>query len=298
LEDNSARLFNDRLIRRLILALIVVVNVLIVGIVLALCVRSWPILDGTPLGRLLFSTEWHPSTGKFGLLTFIVGTFAVTAGAMLLAVPPCLLSAIYLSEYAPRWIRTLSAPLIDLLAGIPSVIYGLWGVLVIVPLVQDRIAPLFGVKSTGYSVLAAAVVLAVMIVPVLVHISVEVMKAVPRELREASLSLGATRWETVKHVVLRKSRSGLFAAGVLATSRALGETMAVLMVAGNYVFALPRTPFDQAYPLPALIANNYGEMLSMPHYEAALMAAALVLLLIVLIFNVTSQAILLRFARA
>jgi phosphate transport system permease protein len=294
----APRLFKDRLARRLILALIVTVNVIIVGLVLTLYARSQPIFKSVPLGQLLFSTEWHPAQGQFGLLTFIVGTFAVTAGAVVLAVPPCLLAAIYLSEYAPRLVGSLAAPLVDLLAGIPSVIYGLWGVLVIVPLIQERIGPLCGARTTGYSVLAAAAVLAVMIVPVLVHVSVEVMRGVPRELREASLALGATRWQTVKHVVLRKSRPGLFAAGVLATSRALGETMAVLMVAGNYAFALPKSPFDPAYPLPVLIANNYGEMLSLPHYEAALMAAALVLLLIVLVFNVTSQAILVRFARS
>ncbi len=282
--DHNSRLLKDRLIRRLILTLIVVVNVLIVGIVLALGARSWPVLEATPLGRLLFSTEWHPSDGRFGLLTFIVGTFAVTAGAVVLAAPPCLLAAVYLSEYAPRWVRALAAPLVDVLAGIPSVVYGLCGIILVVP-------------WAGLSVLAAAVVLAVMIVPVLVHISVEVMKAVPRELREASLALGATRWETVKHVVLRKSRPGLFAAGVLATSRALGETMAVLMVVGCSV-SIPRSPFDSAFPLPALFAAQYGEMFSQPRYEAALMASALVLLVIVLVFNITSQAILLRFARS
>jgi phosphate transport system permease protein len=141
------------------------------------------------------------------------------------------------------------------------------------------------------------VVLAVMIFPVIISVCVEVFNSIPVELREASLSLGATRWQTVKHVVLRRALPGIIAANVLGLSRAFGETMAVLMVAGNVV-ALPHTVLDPAYPLPALIANNYGEMLSLPHYEAALMAAALVLLLIVLVFNVTSQAILVRFARS
>jgi phosphate transport system permease protein len=135
-----------------------------------------------------------------------------------------------------------------------------------------------------------------MIFPTIIHISLEVFASIPFSLREASLSLGATRWETVRHVVLRKGSQGILAASVLGFSRAFGETMAVLMVAGN-VPVVPKSPFDPGYPLPALIANNYGEMMSIPHYDSALMLAALVLLAAVLFFNVLARRILVRVER-
>jgi phosphate transport system permease protein len=212
---------------------------------------------------------------------------------VVVAVPLSLLTAIYLSEYAHQRVRELAAPLIDLLAGIPSVVFGIWGVLVVVPLVKNRIAPLFGVFSTGYSVLAGGVVLAIMIFPVIIHVAMEVFRSVPAGVREASLSLGATRWQTVKHAVMRASLPGVIAAVVLGLSRAFGETMAVLMVAGNVARA-PASVLDPAYPLPALIANNYGEMLSIPLYDSALMLASLVLLLVILVFTVVSRLILMK----
>jgi len=261
----------------------------------ALLWRSLPILyDHSPL-ELLFTTAWKPSEGRFGFWSYIIGTGWVTGVAVLLSVPLCLLTSIYLSEYAHRRVRRLIAPLIDLLAGIPSVVYGLWGILVIVPMVEHRLAPLFGKTSSGYSVLAAGMVLAVMIVPLLIHISLEVFQTIPREMREASLALGATRWETVKFVVLKKSLPGLMAAVVLGISRAFGETMVVLMVAGN-VAIRPGSVFDPAYPLPALIANNYGEMLSVPKYDAALMFASLALLLVIVLFNVVTRVVMMRVA--
>jgi phosphate transport system permease protein len=173
----------------------------------------------------------------------------------------------------------------------------MWGVLFVVPLVKNQLAPLFHSVSTGYSVLAGGIVLAVMVFPIIIHVSVEVLKSVPYELREASLSLGATKWQTVKHVVMRKALPGIVAAVVLGLSRAFGETMAVLMVAGN-VAKVPSSVFDPAYPLPALIANNYGEMLSVPLYDSALLLASLVLLAVVLFFNIISRIVLIRLERS
>ena len=226
-----------------------------------------------------------------------MGSLWVTGVAVVIAIPLCLLSAIYLSEYAPRYIREWTKPLIDLLAGIPSVVYGVWGVLVIVPLIKNYIAPFFGTFSSGYSVLAGGTVLAIMVFPIIIHVSLEVFRCVPYEIREASLSLGATRWQTIKHVVLRKAMPGVIAATVLGLSRAFGETMAVLMVAGNVAKA-PSSILDPAYPLPALIANNYGEMLSVPLYDSALLLACLILLLLVLFFNVVARIVLIRVERA
>jgi phosphate transport system permease protein len=275
-------------------------------IALALWLRARPILSLKPIGELLFSTTWHPLRGAFGFYPFIVGTLWVTAVAMIVAVPPSLLTAIYLAEYAPDRTRALVKPFIELLAGIPSVVFGVWGMLTVVPFIQRSVAPaldrwlgfipLFRADNpTGYGVLAGSLVLAVMVFPIIIAVAEEVVRAVPHGLREASLALGATRWQTVKYVVLRRALPGIIAAVVLGFSRAFGETMAVLMVVGN-VPQVPRSIFDAAYPLTALIANNYGEMMSIPLYDAALLGAALVLLLIVLIFSVAARLALLRLA--
>jgi len=260
-----------------------------------LWLKSKGILASHSPVHLLFSSAWHPLKGEFGFLPFIAGTAWVTAVALVLAVPVSIMAAVYLSEYAPGRLVRLTAPVIDLLAGLPSVIYGLWGVLLVVPAVS-RLAGGFGLASSGYSVLAGGVVLAVMILPTILSITLEVLASVPRPLREASLSLGATKWETVRHVVFRKAGGGIVAAVALGFSRAVGETMAVLMVAGN-VAAVPKSVFDPAYPLPALIANNYGEMMSVPQYEAALMFAACLLMAVVLVFNAGARRILVRLER-
>jgi phosphate transport system permease protein len=261
-----------------------------------LFLKAKPILVDKPFFSLLFSSAWSPSRGAFGLFPFIIGTLWVTAVSLVLAVPISLLSAVYLSEYAPHKLCDFAKPVIDLLAGLPSVIYGVWGVLLIVPLVGDVIAPFFGAQSSGYTVLAGGIVLAIMIFPTIISVSLEVFASVPQGMREASLSLGSTKWEMVKHVVLKKGLQGIIAAIVLGLSRALGETMAVLMVVGN-VPRVPKSVFDGAYPLPALIANNYGEMMSIPLYDSALMLAAAVLLLVVLVFNILARMILGRVER-
>jgi len=289
------RLFKDSLARRGMSALGMLPGLLVLLIVVGLFFKSRAILGVQPLGKLLTSSSWHPMKGEFGLLPFIMGTVWVTLTALVLAVPVSILTAIYLSEFASRSVRELARPIVDLLAGLPSVVYGVWGVILIVPLV-GALAPLFGTYSSGYSILAGGIVLAVMIFPTIIHVSLEVFASIPHALREASLSLGATRWETARHVVLRKGTPGILAASVLGFSRAFGETMAVLMVAGN-VPAVPKSLFDPGYPLPALIANNYGEMMSIPRYDAALMMAALVLLAVVLFFNVLARRILVRVER-
>lgn len=293
----SKRLLKDKLASKFMLLLVIFSGLIVFLIAFGLYQRSRPILAIKPLTELLFSTSWHPLRGEFGFFPFIMGTLWVTGVAVAIAIPLCFLTAIYLSEYVPRYIREWTKPLIDLLAGIPSVVYGVWGVLVIVPLIKDHIAPFLGTFSTGYSVLAGGIVLAIMVFPIIIHVSVEVFRSVPYEVREASLALGATKWQTVKHIVIRKAMPGVIAAIVLGLSRAFGETMAVLMVAGN-VARVPSSVLDPAYPLPALIANNYGEMLSVPLYDSALLLASLVLLLVVLFFNIISRVILIRVERS
>lgn len=275
----------------LFLTLISLTFAVIIGI--SLYYKSVPILDQQSMWDLLTGESWRPLKGEFGFFPFIMGTLWVTGMAILISWPLCLLSAIYLSEYAHPYIKKIVYPMIDVLAGIPPVVYGVWGILVVVPFISETLAPHFVEFSTGYSILAGGIVLAIMIIPLMISVFIEIFDALPSGLREASLSLGATNWQTIKKVVLRKSFPGLAAAVVLAISRAFGETIAVLMVCGN-VSEVPNSVFDPAYPLPALIANNYGEMMSIPLYDSALMLSALLLFIIILVFNAISRLVLIR----
>lgn len=290
------RLFKDTLAQKTMLVLTFIPGLIVLLILVGLFLKAEPILADKPFFSLLFSSAWSPLKGNFGLFPFIMGTLWVTFVALIMAVPVSLLTAIYLSEYAPRFIREFTKPVIDLLAGLPSVIYGVWGVLLIVPFVSQILAPLFGAQSSGYSILAGGLVLAIMIFPTIISVCLEVFSSIPYEMRETSLSLGATKWETVRYVVLKKGLQGIIAAVVLGLSRAFGETMAVLMVVGN-IPRVPKSVFDGGYPLPALIANNYGEMMSVPLYDSALMLAAGTLLLVVLFFNILVRFILIRVER-
>lgn len=261
---------------------------LVVAMAVGLWIKSSDIISQHSLWDLLTESEWRPMRNQFGFLAFIAGTFYVTAVAVIIALPVSLLMAILLTEYSHSVVRRWIYPLLDILAGLPSVIYGVWGTLVIVPLVSRTIGPAVGTATSGYTLLSGAVVLSVMILPLLISLFVEIFGNVGRELREASLSVGATRWQTTKNVVLRAGLSGIIASTVLAVSRALGETIAVLMVCGNLI-QIPHSLLDACYPIPALIANNYGEMLSLPLYEAALMFAAFLLFIVVLLFNLGAR---------
>ena len=293
----------DQYLRRCLYMLTALPVILVMALFVTLLVRSWPLLSIKPLWQLFSDQAWLPSQGQFNFLPFITGTLWVTFTALVIAVPPCLLVTIYLSEYAHQAIREMMKPVLDLLAAIPSVVYGVWGIIAVVPWVEQLslfskkflgyIPVLSSQNPTGFSILSGSIVLAIMIGPFIIAMGYEVLRAVPDGYREASLSVGATRWETIKFVLLPKTSSGMIAAIVMGASRALGETMAVLMVVGN-VAHIPGSIFDPAYPLPALIANNFGEMLSIPLYDAALMTAAFILLILVLIFNIIASLMLRR----
>ncbi len=303
----TSRKIKDIFIQKVMLGLSLFVLSLAFLMVLGLYFRSKPILEIKSIRELLFSDVWHPSQGHFGLAGFIAGTLWVTIIAASIAVPLGILTAIYLSEYAPKGLRETLKPIIDLLAGISPVIYGVWGIIVIVPFVRDYLMPFFSGKFnffpfvsdnyTGFSALTAGIVLAVMVSPLIISVVEEVIRTVPFEIREASLSLGATKWETVKYAVLKKSWAGIIAAIILGLSRAFGETIAVLMVAGCALNVLPKSVFDTAYPLPALIANTYGEMMSIPLYDSAVLLAAFSLLLITATFNIIGWGILIHMER-
>lgn len=266
------------------------------GITVSLVIKSGLVVGHTGLTDLLFSSVWKPMGGTFGFWPFIVSSLWVTFLSLLLTAPICMFSAIFLTQYGSKRLMNMIHPVIDILAGIPSVIYGVWGILVIVPFVGKFVAPVFGYHSSGFSLLAGGMVLAVMLIPFILNILIEVLRTVPQELSEASLSLGATKWQTIKFVVVRRSFPGIVSAFGLGLSRAFGETIAVLMVVGNVV-GVPRGLFDPGYPLPALIANNYGEMLSIPMYDSALMFAALILLVVVMFFNLLSRLTIIRLER-
>jgi phosphate transport system permease protein len=293
----NTRKLKDKISSRLMLAATLFACLLFLFMLMSLYGRASPIFSAVPISDLLFSSEWSPTAGKFGFLPFIMGTLWVTGLATIIAVPISLLSSIYLSEYAGNHLRDAVKPLIDLLAGIPSVVYGLWGVLAVVPFIKNTLAPALGAESIGgYGILAGGIVLSIMVFPIIISVTGEVLRSVSQELRGVSLSLGATKWQTIKHVVLRKARPGIFAAIILGFSRAFGETMAVLMVVGN-VPKVPSSVFDPAYPLPALIANTFGEMMSIPLYDSAILLAALMLLIVVLIFNIIARMVLVKIER-
>lgn len=293
----SLRILKDRFACHISAFLSACCVVVLILIAIGLTYKSFPILHDHSLSELLFSTIWSPMKGKFGFLSFIISTIQITTFSLLIAFPICLLSATYLVELAPRSILKIFLPLIDILAGVPSVIYGIWGVLMIVPFVRDYVAPFFGYTTSGYCILTGSLVLAIMVVPVMMHLLIQVLQAVPHELRDSTLSLGATHWQMIKLVVWRKCLPGIMATTILGISKAIGETIAVLMVVGNVV-QIPKNIFESGYPIPALIANNYGEMLSIPQYDAALMLAALLLLIVILFFNMVSAYVLKRVTKS
>ena len=291
------RIFKDKAARWVMLVLTVLSLLLLIAIGIGLFFKSRLILSEHSLWELLSGSAWKPLSGEFGFLPFIVGTLFVTALSIAIALPISLLSAIFLTEYASSWVKRIVFPIFDILAGIPSVVYGVWGTLIIVPWIADKLGPRFVDYTSGYTVLASGIVLGIMILPILVSLFIEIFTIVPQDYREASASLGATKWQTCSKVILRKAMPGIVAAVVLSISKAFGETIAVLMVCGNYA-AIPRSLFDPCYPLPALIANNYGEMLSLPLYESALMFAAFILFFIILVFNIISRWILRNIERS
>lgn len=268
----------DRLIERILfLAASSAVGVLAL-ITIFIFREGLPVLLG--YGPLSFVTglTWAPGEGQFGLLPMIAGSAVVTAGALLISLPLGLACAITLAEMAPAKARTMLKPTIELLAGVPSVVYGFIGMEVLVPFIRDT--PQLG--GPGYSALAASVILAVMVMPTIVSISIDAIDAVPRSFREGSHALGATQWQTILGVVLPGARSGIVAGVILGMGRAVGETMAVIMVAGNSV----QVPHSLLAPVRTLTANIALEMgYASGEHAQALFATGIVLFVVSLLLN-------------
>jgi len=262
---------------------------LFMTIFLLLVAKSSLLFSRHSILEVLFSSTWDPERGAFGLSSVILGTFAVTVLSMAMAIPVSLFSAIYLSEYAPWRVRSIFSTFINVLAGIPSVVFGIAALLVLVPFVSESLGPWLGVETTGMCVFTAGLILAIMVFPITISLSLESLRMLPIELREASLSMGMTQWETIKHVLLKAAAPGLISAMLLGFGRAFGETMAVAMVIGgkNQLTGL----FSAGQTMPSLIVNSFGEMMSIPIEQAALIFVALLLLIIVTGFNILARII-------
>ena len=284
--------FGDRVYRTLILASVWLVLILAAGLVAALVWESWTAMRAFGL-RFLVTSHWDPVAGEFGALPFIYGTLVSSLLALLIAVPLSLGAAVFLAELAPAWVRPPVAFLIEMLAAVPSVVYGLWGIFVLVPWLRDWVQPALG-RSLGFlplfqgppygiGMLAAGLILSIMIVPYITSVSREVLLAVPGSQREAALGLGATRWETTRIAVLRYGRSGLIGAILLGLGRALGETMAVTMVIGNRP-EVSISLFAPGYTMASVLANEFTEATS-DLYVSALVEIGLLLLVVTVLVN-------------
>jgi phosphate transport system permease protein len=296
--------WGDRIFKWLALMMALAVFVLIVLI-------GYELAKGSRLAfarfglRFITGSSWDPVNDQFGALPFIFGTLVSSAVALLIAVPFGIATAIYLTEIAPHWLRQIFTLFIELLAAVPSVILGLWGIFVMVPWLREYFfpalrdtlgfLPLFRGPIYGVSMLAGGMIIAIMILPIITSVSREILRSVPGTQREAAYALGATRWEVTRIAVLAYAKKGLFGAVILGLGRALGETMAVTMVIGNRP-EIAASLFAPGYTLASVVANEFTEATT-DLYLSAIFEIGLVLLAITLVFNAMAQLLLRAFAR-
>jgi len=270
----------DRLVR---LALLVVafsaVSVLAV-ITIFMFEQGTPIMFKYGLRSFLAGSDWYPTEKVFGLWPMIVGSVYVTLGAMVIGVPFGLACAVVLTEFSSLQVRRIIKPVIELLAGIPSVVYGFIGVVILVPFIRENLG------GPGLSVLAASIILGIMILPTIISISVDALQAVPLSYREGSVALGATKWQTVKMVLLPAARSGIIASIILGMGRAIGETMAVIMIAGNAA-SVPGSVLDPVRTLTSNIALEMGYAAG--EHRQALFATGVILFIIIMVLNTVAN---------
>ncbi|MCL2003959.1 MAG: phosphate ABC transporter permease subunit PstC [Oscillospiraceae bacterium] len=272
--------FKEKLSGRVFFALALSSISALALITVFIIVQGVPIIAEVGFVNFIFGMSWAPSHGEYGIFPMIIGSVTVTLGAAILGVPVGLCCAIFLSEFAPARLRNLFRPAIQLLAGIPSVVYGFWGLLFIVPFIRNVLG------GPGLSILAGAVILAIMILPTVISISEVSILALPRQYKEGALALGLTHWQTIRSVILPSAKSGIVAAVILGVGRAIGETMAVIMVLGNAV-AVPTSILDPVRTLTTNIGIEMGYA-SGPHRQA-LFATGIVLFVIIMALNSTAQ---------
>lgn len=271
----------EKVVERLLLAVALSAIASLALIAIFILKEGVPFMLQVGPRNFLFSSDWSPQDGKFGIYPMIVASLWVTLGAMLIGGPLGVAGAIFLNEFVPRSVTRIIKPTIELLAGIPSVVFGFIGVVVLAPLIRS------GLGGPGLSVLAGSVVLGIMVLPTVISISTDALSAVPNTYREGALALGATRWQAVHMVVLKAARSGIVASIILAMGRAVGETMAVIMVAGNAV-KVPHSPLDSVRTLTANIALEMGYATGL--HRQALFATGVVLFVVIMILNSIAMA--------
>ena len=249
-------------------------------ITIFIIVNGVPIITEVGVLKFIFGMSWAPSHGEFGIFPMIVGSVTVTIGAAIIGVPVGICCSIFLTEFAPAALSKLFRPAIQLLAGIPSVVYGFWGLLFIVPLVRDYLG------GPGLSIISGSVILAIMVLPTVISISEVSILALPRQYKEGALALGMTHWQTIRSVILPSAKSGIVAAVILGLGRAIGETMAVIMVLGNAV-AVPTSILDPVRTLTTNIGIEMGYASGM--HRQALFATGIVLFIIIMVLNASAQ---------
>ena len=302
-ENSAGHNFGDSAFKWLTLAMALTVFALIVLI-------GYELFRGSHLAlqkfgwHFLVTSNWDPVNDEYGALPFIYGTLVSSLIALVIAVPISVATAVYLTELAPLWLRQPLIMFIELLAAVPSVILGLWGMFVMVPWLHDHLfpvlrktfgfLPLFQGPDHGFCMLAAGIILAIMIVPIITSVSREILRSVPGLQREAAYALGATRWEVTRIAVLSYAKKGIFGAVILGLGRALGETMAVTMVIGNIPQIVPSL-FAPASTQASVIANEFNEA-SGNLYPSALFEIGLVLLGVTMLVNIFAQLLLKTFA--
>jgi len=288
----------DRIYEILTTACALVIPALVIAIAIAIFVGAWPAFSKLGLS-IVTSSDWDVQAGKFGAAPAIFGTLVSSALALIIATPLAIGVAVFLSEFSPVWLRQPVGFLVDLLAAVPSVVYGLWGIFVLVPMLREHVmpflrdrlhlgsTPFFTGPAYGPSMLAAGVILAIMALPYISAVSREVLMAVPRSQREAALALGATRWEMIRDAVIPYAKSGIIGGIMLGLGRALGETMAVTMVIGNRA-EISASLFAPGYTMASLIANQFSEATSDLH-QSALLAVGAILFVITLIVDAVAR---------
>jgi phosphate ABC transporter permease protein PstC len=287
----------DGLFRGGLTALAGLVLVLLAFFFVFLIVKARPALAHQGVLSFVTSNDWNPSKDVFGAWPLLAGTLITSATAMIIGVPVAVATALFITEISPPKLRQPLTILVELLAAVPSVVYGLWGVFVLIPKLRGteqsfadnlHFLPFVGGNVAGPNYFIAGLLLAIMILPIVSAISREVIATVPPEHKEAALALGATRWEMIRIAVLPYSRSGITGAALLGLGRAVGETIAVVLVIGNSP-VVGKQLFDQGYSLAAVIANEFGEAANDPTHRAALIAAGLVLFVVTLVVNAAAR---------
>lgn len=293
----------DALFRFAAAACASIVLILLAGMLVRTTWAAWPAFQHSGIG-LVTSNDWNPNIGHFGGLSFIYGTLVTSVIALVLAVPVSILIALFVSEVAPPRLGTPLGYLVDLLAAVPSVVYGLWGVFVLVPFLTVHVwlplsnhlgfIPLFSQFASGRDFATAGVILAIMITPIISAICREVFRTVPADERESALALGSTRWEMIRLAVLPRSHQGMVAAVMLGFGRAVGETIAVAYLIGGVPNKITPHLFQQGSTIAANIALQFNEAASLPLFKSALIALGVILFVMTLLINVAARLIIRR----